>query len=513
MPYDIILILGEVFFDHPLSGPAIIKGLLEKYGYSVGIIELPKSEIEITKLGKPNLFFGISSGSVDSMVRNYTATNRPRRDDPHLNYQEEAPDRAVIVYSNWIKKNFKDSLIVLGGTEASLRRFVHYDYWSNKLRKPILFDTRADILAYGNGEKQILEIAQRIKENKLLENIPGTSIISKELPKDFVELPSYQELVDSKEKFCQMQNLLSNETNLAQKIDNRYVLQYQSPKYTSKDLDEYYELPFTRKIPAQNKELRGFEFSLVTHRGCVGNCHFCSLKLIQGTKIISRSEESILREIKKMTLLPYFKGNVDDLGGPSANMYGMDCPESGQCQKNCLLCGKLDRSNKKLIRLLRKARALPGINHIFLRSGIRYDLASPEYLKELLEHHTFDTLRIAPEHVDKKVLKLMNKDYGDLKKFLTEFEKIKKETKSNKELSFYFMVAHPGCGDKETEELARFARKLKNAELVQIFTPTPMTVSTGMYYTGMDPKTLEKVQVPYSFAEKKKQKRVVMGKD
>lgn len=511
MSYDIILVIGEVFFDHPLSGPAIIKRLLEKYGYTVGIIEIPKSEEEITKLGKPNLFFGISSGSVDSMVRNYTATNRPRRDDPNVDYQELSPDRTVIVYSNWIKKNFKDSAMILGGTEASLRRFVHYDYWSNKLRKPILFDTRAEILVYGNGEKQILEIAQRIKENKSLENISGTSIITKELPKDFVELPSYQEVLDSKEKFCQMQNLLSNDKNLAQKIDNRYVLQYQSPKYTSKDLDEYYELPFTRKIPV--KDLRGFEFSVVTHRGCVGNCHFCSLKLIQGTKIISRSEESILREIKKMTLLPYFKGNVDDLGGPSANMYGMDCPESERCKKNCLVCGKLDRSNKRLIQLLKKARALPGINHIFLRSGIRYDLTSPEYLKELLEHHTFDTLRIAPEHINPQVLKLMNKDYGDLKKFMAEFDKIKKETKSNKDLSFYFMVAHPGCGDKESEELAKFARNLKHAELVQVFTPTPMTVSTCMYYTGMNPKNMENVYVPYSFAEKKKQKRMIFGKD
>jgi len=504
MEYDIIFVIGEIFFDHPLCGTAILKRLLEKYGYTVGIIEMPQKEEDIKKLGEPKLFFGVSSGSIDSMIRNYTPLKKRRDEDKNLDYSESVPDRAVIVYSNWIKRNFKDSVIVLGGAEASLRRFAHYDYWDNDLRKPILFDSRANILAYGNSEKQILDIAERIKNNKPIEGIKGTCIISKEIASDVIELPSFDEISKSKEKFCDMQNLLNNNKNLAQKIDNRYIIQYRYPKYTSDDLDEYYELPFTRKIPKQHKHLRGFEFSIVTHRGCIGECNFCSLKLTQGTKIISRSEKSILNEIRKMTEFPFFKGNIDDLGGASANMYGMDCDI--ECEKSCIECNKLDRSNKRLINLLRKAREIPGIKNVYIRSGIRYDLASPEYIKEIAKYHIFDTLRISPEHVNKYILRLMNKDKGDLNKFIREFKK----TGTNKELSFYFMTAHPGSTMKEAEELANFIKKLKNAETIQLFTPTPMTVSTCIYYTGIDPKTRKRVYVPYTYREKKEQKRLIL---
>jgi len=546
MQYDIIFITGELFFDHPLCGIAILKRLLEKHGYTVGIIEMPQKEDDIRKLGKPDLFFGISSGSIDSMVRNYTPLKKLREEDPHLNYTESVPDRAVIVFSNWIKRHFKDSVIVLGGTEASLRRFVHYDYWDNRLRKPILFDSRADLLAYGSAEKQILEIAGRIKENisrkddkktdkkenadkkenmnkkNYLENIPGTCILSTKIPeaKDgfkFIELPTYDDAVNDKEKFCDMENMFSNNADLAQKIDNRYVLQYKAPKYTSQDLDEYYEMPFTRKLPEPNNPnanisvsknnnksrlMQGFEFSVVTHRGCIGECSFCSLPLVQGSRIISRSEESILREIKRIAEMPYFTGNIDDLGGPSANMYGMDC---SLCNGHCIGCSRLDRSNKRLINLLRKARQIKGIKKIIIRSGIRYDLASPEYIKEIAEHHLLDTLRIAPEHVNRDVLKLMNKDRGDLDRFMQEFKK------TGRQLSFYFMTAHPGSTMKEAYELANAVKKLKNAESVQVFTPTPMTISTCMYYTGLDPKTKKKVYVPYTYREKKEQKRAVFG--
>jgi uncharacterized radical SAM protein YgiQ len=439
------------------------------------------------------------------MVRNYTPLKKLRKDDKNLDYNESVPDRAVIVYSNWIKKNFKDSVIVLGGTEASLRRFVHYDYWDNKLRKPVLFDSRADILAYGSSEKQIIEIAERLKNCKDLIGINGTCIISKEKPSDFIELPSFDDVSKSKEKFCDMQVMLNNFEDLYQKIDNRYILQFRSPKYTSKDLDEYYELPFTRKIPV--KHLRGFEFSVVTHRGCIGECNFCSLKLTQGNRIISRSEESIIREIKAITKLPHFKGNIDDLGGASANMYGMDC---GKCvNKSCIDCKELDRSNKRLIGLLRKVRQIPGVKNVFIRSGIRYDLTTPEYLKELVEYHVYDTLRIAPEHINKNVLQLMNKNKGDIHKFISEFKK----TKTNKGLSFYFMTAHPGSGMEEAKELADEIKKLQNAETVQVFTPTPMTNSTCMYYTGLEPKTKKKIYVPYTYSEKKNQKRLIFKFD
>ena len=508
MQYDIIFVSGELFFDHPLSGIALLKRLLEKHGYTVGVIEMPQKEADVTKLGKPKLFFGVSSGAIDSMVRNYTPLKKLRKDDKHLDYNESVPDRAVIVYSNWLKHQFKDSMIVLGGTEASVRRFVHYDYWDNKLRKPILFDSKTPILAYGSAEKQILEIAARLKHNESIEGIPGTCIIAKEKPEGMGELPSYDEVVKSKEKFCEMQNKLDSRKDLCQKIDNRYAVQFRAPFYTSQDLDGYYELPFTRKVTS--KHLRGFEFSVVTHRGCIGECNFCSLNVMMGNKVISRSEKSILREIEAITKLPYFKGNIDDLGGPSANMYGMDCELRDSCSKSCLTCPKLDRSNKRLIALLRKARQLPGIKHIYIRSGVYYGLASPEYMKEICEHHLFDFLRIAPEHVNKNVLRLMNKDYGDLPKFIEDF----KNLKTSKKLSFYFMTAHPGSGMKEANELHEAMKELhiESPESVQVFTPTPMTVSTCMYYTGMDPKTNRSIHVPYTYSEKKRQKRALIGK-
>jgi len=501
MEYDIIFVVGEAFFDHPLCGTAILKRLLEKHGYAVGVIDMPGEE-DVKKLGKPRLFFGVSSGSIDSMVRNYTPMKKPRSEDRNLEYRESVPDRAVIVYSNWIRRHFRDSLFVLGGTEASLRRFVHYDYWDNRLRRPILFDSRAEILAYGSAEKQILEIAKRVKEGKPLEGIPGTCIIGREVPAGFEELPSYDEVLESKERFCDMQNMLGNGKDLAQKIDNRYVLQYRSPKYTSGDIDEYYELPFTRTVP---KNLRGFEFSVVTHRGCIGGCNFCSISLMQGDRIISRSEGSIIREIEAITKLPYFRGNIDDLGGPTANMYGMDCDGCGT--NTCLDCKRLDRSNRRMIELLRKARDVKWVRKVYIRSGIRYDLASPEYIREVAHNHIYDTLRISPEHVSRNVLRLMNKDRGDLRRFTEEFKK----TGTKKELSYYFITAHPGSGMKEAKELADAIKGLRNAQSVQVFTPTPMTVSTCMYYTGLDPKTREKVYVPYQYLEKKEQKRLIFG--
>jgi uncharacterized radical SAM protein YgiQ len=505
MQYDIILIIGEVYFDHPLCGVAILKRLLEKNGYTVGIIEKPTKEEEIKSLGKPKLFFGISSGAIDSMVRNYTPLKKNREDDEHSDYDESVPDRAVTVYCNWVRKNFKDSLMIIGGTEASLRRFVHYDYWQNRLRKSVLLDSRADLLVYGNGEKQILEISQRIKESKDLFNIKGTCLISKELPDNFKELPTEEEVIESKEKFSEMQSMINNYTNLAQKTGQRYILQYKSPKYNTEDLDEYYELEYTRQIPSDSKHLRGFEFSVVTHRGCIGNCNFCALNLIQGDKIISRSEQSILKEIKKFNKMTYFKGNVDDLGGPSANMYGMDCSLRDKCRKDCINCKQLDKSHTKLLELLKKSRTIFGIKNVYIRSGVRYDLAPNKYIREVAEHHIYDTLRIAPEHLNKNVLKLMNKDYGNFNEFLEFFNNLN----TGKQLSYYFITAHPGSSMKEAQELSEEIKNLKNVS-VQIFTPTPMTISTSMYYTELNPKTKEKIYVPYSYKEKKDQKRVLM---
>jgi len=496
--YDVIFILGERYCDSPLCGIAILKRLLEKYNYRVGVIEIPQTEKDILKLGKPKLFFGVTSGSIDSMLRNYTALKKRREEKEILKYKQEVPDRAVIVYSNWIRKNFKDSKIVLGGVESSLRRLSHYDYWSDKIRKSILFDSRADILVYGYGEKQILEIVKRLSEQKDLIGIDGTCIRLRELPKDFVLLPSHDDILNSKEKFCDMQNLLDSTQNLAQKTDTFYVLQYKFPEYNSKNLDEYYELPFTRKINVDC--LKGFEFSVITHRGCIGACNFCSLNLMSDGRIVSRSEESILREVKYLTTLPNFKGNIDDLGGPSANMYGMDCRS---CKNQCIICKRLDKSHSKLIHLMKEVRKVKGVKRVFVRSGVRYDLATDEYLKEL-KPFISGKLKIAPEHVSRNVLEMMNKNTGDLDQFIKRFEKL-----GCGELSYYFMVAHPGSTMKEAEELAGKIKTLKNSESVQIFTPTPMTVSTCMYYTGLNPKTKKPIFVPKTYKEKKDQKRIL----
>ena len=493
--FDVIFVLGEKYFDHPFCGVALLRRLLEKYGYRCAVIETPQNASDVMKFGKPRLFFGVSSGAIDSMVRNYTSLNRPRENDEILRYEQKIPDRTVIVYCNWLREKFKDTPIVIGGTEATMRRFTHYDYWQNSLRKSILFDSRADVLVYGSGEKQVLEIAERIDSEQDLVGIAGTCIKARELPKEFdkvkfTELPSHEEVSVNKEKFCDMQNLLSNYDNLAQKTGNFYILQYKSPDYTTEDLDEYYELPFSRKI--KDPELKRFQFGIVTHRGCIGNCNFCSLKLTMGNKIISRSEESIIREIEYITKLPHFQGIIDDFGGPSANMYGFDF------EKDIRL------SHQRLINLLRRARVVPGVKKIFIHSGIRYDMATMEYLKEIAKHHISGKLKIAPEHVNEEVLRLMNKKSGNLDNFIKEFNKI-----GCGQLTFYFMAAHPGSGMKEAQELADKIKHLQYAESVQIFTPTPMTVSTCMYYTGMDPVTKKKVYVPYTFAEKKEQKRIL----
>jgi uncharacterized radical SAM protein YgiQ len=501
--FDIILISGEYYDDHPLSPVGVIARVLESQGYKIGIIEKPLEKQDFIKLGKPKLFFGISSGSIDSMLNNYTALNRARADDKNFDETfEPLPDRAIIFYSNKIKEYFKDSKIILGGIEASLRRFAHYDFWSNKLRGSIIFDTRADALVYGNGEMQIIEIADRIKNNQSLEGIKGICIISKTIPENFQKLPSFEEIKNSKEKFCEMQLLLSNTKNLYQEHNKRYVLQYESPEYTTEYLDWIYSLPFSRKLN-KNSFLKMAEFSVVTHRGCIGKCSFCSISLHQGDKIISRSEKSILDEIKKLTKHENFKGYIDDLGGPSANMYGMDCINKVKCNQSCLNCKVLNKSHNKLISLLKKARQIPGVKKVFIRSGIRYDLAlnSEEYIKEISLHHISGCLKIAPEHFSPNVINLMNKNNKDFEKFVKLFNSINKN--NNQDLRYYMMICHPGETKKEILELREKIKQLNNFEQFQIFTPTPMTMSTCMYYTELNPYTLKKINLVKDFTTKK----------
>lgn len=518
--FDVILISGEPYADHPLSGVGVIARVLDEAGFKVGVISRPdwRGDAEFMKLGRPRLYFGITSGSIDSLLTNYTALKRSRAEDPHKPYESGIPDRAVLVYCNKVRQLFPGAVIVLGGIEASLRRFAHYDYWDDKVRRSILLDSRADILVYGPGEKQAVEIGRRLGAGESLNGIRGTCVIRSEAPTGFEIMPSYEDVSADKEIFREAQNLLSNRRRLAQGHAGRFVLQYEAPEYTTADLDRIYGLPFSRKIPKDYHELELGRFSIVTHRGCVGGCSFCSLALHQGDRIVSRSEESILNEIQRLTKHPEFKGIVDDLGGPTANMYGMECAKPCP-NKDCLSCPKFDKSHRRLIRLMKRAREIPGVKKVFVRSGIRYDLAleSPDYIKELAEHHVSGLLKIAPEHVSEKVLRLMNKageGSGALEKFRDLFQKFSRGKKQY--LKYYFMVAHPGTGEKEARELAAAARKLeagreKPVEGVQIFTPTPMTRSSCMYWTGCDPITGEQVFVPRSYAEKKSQRRMLIS--
>ncbi|MFH1037119.1 MAG: YgiQ family radical SAM protein [PVC group bacterium] len=505
--FDVILLTAEYYDDHPLSPAGIIARVLDAAGFSVGIIEKPLTGEDVARLGPPRLFFGVTAGSIDSMLNNYTPLKKERTADAHSSVTA-MPDRAVIAYCNRIKERFRGIPIVIGGIEASLRRFAHYDYWDNAVRRSILFDSRADILVYGSGEKQVIEIAERLRDGRDLTGIEGTCRKSRELPPSFELLPSFQEVTADKIQFCRMQAGFSNRKNLAQEYENNYLLQYRSPQYTTGYLDWIYSLPYTRELHPDSL-LAMARFSVVTHRGCVGRCSFCSLALHQGDRIISRSEESILAEIKRLTGYPGFKGYIDDLGGPSANMYGMDCGRT--CSGWCLSCSDLDRSHQRLIALLKKARAVPGVKKVFVRSGIRYDLAmaSEEYLKELSAHHISGSLKIAPEHFSPGVLTLMNKDNSRFDEFVKLFNSLNRDTRQS--LRHYLMIGHPGDDEEGVKILMEKVRALQNIEQFQVFTPTPMSVSSCMYWTGVNPFTLEKVRVVRDYRTKKKMKRMLLG--
>jgi uncharacterized radical SAM protein YgiQ len=512
--FDVILISGEYYDDHPLSPVGIIAKVLDAKGYRVGIIEKPEKNEHYTKLGVPRLCFGVTSGSIDSMVHNYTPLKRKRVEDKYSDAMK-IPDRAVIFYCNKLKENFKSSVIVIGGIEASLRRFAHYDYWDNNIRRSILLDSRANILVYGNGEIQIIEIVERLKRGKELNGIEGTCILSKDLDESFELLPSYVEVIEDKRKFCDMQMKFSNNRNLAQEYTNSYVVQNKYPEYTTKDLDWIYSLDYTRKLHPKSLLKMG-KFSVVVHRGCVGACNYCSLSLHQGNRIISRSEESILTEINQLTRHPSFKGYIDDFVGPSSNMYEMVCTRpdtiTAPCQGTCIQCPQLDKTHKRLITLLRKARQIDGVKKIFIRSGIRYDLAleSREYIKEISDHHISGCLKIAPEHFSNKVVSLIGKNNSRFDEFLAYFTAINERKKQG--LRYYFMIGHPGDTISEVLFLHDIIKKkhLGNIEQFQLFTPTPMTVSSCMYWTGLNPFTGKRIDVVYDYNTKKKLKRIML---
>ncbi|MFC1557911.1 YgiQ family radical SAM protein [candidate division KSB1 bacterium] len=541
---DIILITGDAYIDSPFIGVSIIGKVLLNAGYRIGIIAQPdiQSAKDITRLGEPRLFWGITSGCVDSMVANYTALKKRRKSDDFTPGGENTkrPDKAVIVYSNLIRRFFKNTKpIVLGGIEASLRRTAYYDYWSNGIKRSVLFDAKADILIYGMGEKTVLELASSLKNKKNVHSIRGLCYVAKETPRNCIILPSYEEVKTNKSKFTRMFRRFYNNSEpltakiLCQKYGDRYLIQNPPNFYMSqKELDIVYELDYERDVhpydkkDGQVKALETIKFSITSHRGCYGECNFCSISVHQGKSVRERSENSILNEARILSKLPDFKGYILNVGGPTANMYGFECKkleEKGDCKdKKCIhpqICKSLKVSHRKQIELLRKLRKIKGVKRVFVASGIRYDLVLEDkefghvYLMELIQYHVSGQLKIAPEHTEYSVLKRMGKPGTEkLLEFKNEFYRINKKVKKKQFLTYYLIAAHPGCEMKDMVSLKKFTQKELRItpEQVQIFTPTPSTYSTLMYYTETDPFTGEKIFIEKDNRKKEEQKNTIV---
>jgi uncharacterized radical SAM protein YgiQ len=538
---DVILFTGDAYVDHPSFGAAVIGRVLENLGLKVAIVPQPNWRDDLRdfkKLGKPRLFFGVTAGNMDSMVNHYTANRRLRSNDAFTPGDKAGyrPDYPTIVYTQILKKLYPDTLVIIGGIEASLRRLTHYDYWTDKLKTSILYESGADILIYGMAEKAITEVAVLMQKKASIKNInslPQLSYISdnkedilKNENWESVELFSHEECLTDKIKFAKNFRIFEEESNkyqskqIIQKIENKYVVV--NPPYplqTTKELDDVHNLPFTRKPHPRyyNKgEIPAFEMiknSANIHRGCFGGCSFCTISAHQGKFIISRSEKSILQEIKNITKSADFKGHITDLGGPSANMYMMKGIDLEQCKKckrpSCIfpaICNNLDTSHQSLNNIYKKVREFENIKMVTIGSGIRYDLiiddetdkTKEKYLNDLIKYHVSGRLKVAPEHTSDSVLKIMRKPSFELfKKFKKLFDTKSRNNDQNLQLIPYFISSHPGCMLEDMADLAIETKSLNyRLEQVQDFTPTPMTLATVMYYSGINPYTLEKVYIP-----------------
>jgi uncharacterized radical SAM protein YgiQ len=541
---DVILVSGDSYIDSPYIGVAVIGKLLSKYGYKVGLIAQPdlNNKEDITRLGEPKLFWGVSGGSVDSMVANLTALNKKRRDDDFTPGGENnrRPNRAVIAYTNLIRANFHNTVpIVLGGIEASLRRLTHYDYWSDKLRRSILFDSKADYLIYGMGEKSILEFAQKIKKSKSPENVKGLCYISNLPNYKYIHTPSFEECVNDKHTFIEFfedfyhNNDPKTAKGICQQTGERYLIQNPPQTHPStQEIDSYYNLNYERELhpyylkQGKVKALDTIRFSINTHRGCYGECNFCAIAVHQGKTIISRSKESILKEAKEFEKHKKYKGIISDVGGPTANMYDYECEKKlklGECEdKSCVFpdtCPALKPNHAPNIKLLEEIEKIKSVRKVFVASGIRYDLVADDkqfgykYIKNVINKHISGQMKIAPEHTDDKVLALMRKPgKKSLKKFKDMFYDISEKAGKKQFLTYYFIAAHPGCSDKEMQSLKSFSsNKLKiSPEQVQVFTPTPSTYSSLMYYTEINPFTEEKLFVEKNLKNKGTQKEILV---
>lgn len=542
---DVILVSGDSYVDSPYIGVAVVGRVLQAAGYKVGIIAQPDIHADdISRLGEPCLLWGVSGGCIDSMVANYTALKKRKREDDLTpgGVNDRRPDRAVIVYTNLIRQHFKDTVpIVLGGIEASLRRVAHYDFWSNKVRRSILFDAKADYLVYGMGENTLRELARRLRAQESIEDLRGICYAAHEKRADALELPSYQIVKEDKLAFTEMFHTFYQNNDpltaqpLAQQQDTRYLIQNPPATYlTSKELDAVHALPFERaqhpfyEAQGRVKALETIKFSLATHRGCYGECNFCSIAVHQGRTVRWRSEASIVQEARQMTRYPDFKGYIQDVGGPTANMYGFECKKkltSGSCtDKRCLfpqMCPSLPVNHSKQIALLRKLRSIKEVKKVFVASGIRYDMVLADkkhgatYLQNVVRFHTSGQMKIAPEHSEEHVLHHMGKPgQKDLLRFRDLFNKMTRAVRKPQFLTYYLIAAHPGCTERDMHALRGYvSEQLKiRPEQAQIFTPTPSTYSSLMYYTGMDPFTGEKLYVEKEPSRRERQKWILTQK-
>lgn len=545
---DFIVITGDAYIDHPSFGTSIIGRLLEDQGFTVGIIAQPKwdNTDDFKKLGKPKYGFLISSGNIDSMVNHYTAAKKKRRDDLYSPGGKSGfrPNRAVTVYSNRAREAYKDVPIILGGIEASLRRFAHYDYWDDKIRKSILLDSKADLLIYGMGEKPIIEVANLLSygmDVSKITSIRGTSYVTKDISslKDYVMLPSFDEITTNKTAYAESYKIASEEQDairgktLVEPYDNRYVVQNppQLP-LTTDEMDRVYKLPFTRTYHPSYEAMGGIpalnevKFSITSHRGCFGSCSFCALTYHQGRVIQNRSQNSIIEEAKLLTDDNDFKGYIHDIGGPTANFRHKACKKQekhGVCKdRQCMFptpCKNLIVDHTEYLSLLRKVRTLPKVKKVFVRSGIRYDYLihdkNTKFFEELCEHHISGQLKVAPEHISNKVLSQMGKPSKEVyEKFKRKYSEINKKLDKNQFVVPYLMSSHPGSDMRAAVELAEYINTMGYMpEQVQDFYPTPGSLSTTIYYTGINPLTKEKIYVPTNQREKNMQRALMQFKN
>ena len=543
---DVILVTGDSYIDSPFMGIAVIGKVLLDAGYKVGVIAQPgwDSGGDITRLGEPRLFWGVSAGSIDSMVANYTATGRPRRADDYTpgGQNNRRPNRATLVYANLIRRYFKDTApIVLGGVEASLRRIAHYDFWSDSVRRSVLFDAKADYLLYGMAEGSVIDLARAFNHGEDPRQLRGLCYISKSIPMDYLELPSFERVEEDKDAFIDMfhtfyrNNDPLNATGLAQLHRDRYLIQNPPAPYLDQDaLDRVYSVAYERaqhpyyERQGPVKALETIRFSIPTHRGCYGECNFCAIAVHEGRTVRWRSPESILSEAEQIAHLPDFKGVIYDLSGPSSNMYGFECPvklHKGACEnKHCLYpetCSTLPVDHRQQTELLKKLRGIDGVDKVFVGSGLRYDLLLSDeehgaaYLEELVQHHISGQLKVAPEHTQPEVLARMRKpDTEKLLTFKERFDEMNKAVGKKQFLSYYLIAAYPGCTLGDMQALKRFASQELGIlpEQVQVFTPTPSTYASVMYYTEKDPFTGEPMFVEKNPAGKKRQKETITGR-